>query len=155
MDKKYNKNKNVTSFLQFHLAFSTRATRKVFRSKNIALRMQELLFSIAKEKQLEIKFLEVHPNHIKLTVALSQPQSPSEVVQSFKGGTQRIIKEFEELYAMQSLWTRKYFISTEKHFPYEAANEFIEEQMNSHKNLWQKNNQKRYSKQKELSNEKN
>lgn len=55
--------------------------------------------------------------------------SPSDIMQQIKGYTSKILREeFTELAKMPSLWTRRYFVSTETDFCKDIIKMYIENQ---------------------------
>jgi putative transposase len=76
-------------------------------------RIFQIFADIAKEKDWNIRALEVAPDHLHLFVEIHPTDAINQVVKAFKGRSAYLLrKEFPHLLKLPSLWTNSYFFST-------------------------------------------
>lgn len=128
MDK-YKRTRTLVYKNQFHIIFCPKYRRKVLVGK-IEIRLREILFDIADKNDIEIKALEIMPDHVHMFVEFDPRKSLHKVVKDFKGISSGILRsEFPELKSkLPSLWTRSYFSSTVGSITEETIKKYIEEQ---------------------------
>lgn len=109
----YKHTKTTVSLINYHFVFCPRYRRKIFNIKGVEERFKELTLAVCKKQKIEILALECHVDHVHIFVSALPAQSIPQIMQYIKGASSVILrKEFNELSAMPSLWTRSYFVST-------------------------------------------
>ncbi|ENZ5543028.1 IS200/IS605 family transposase [Enterococcus faecium] len=125
MNKIYTTDKFITHFIQFHFVFSTRMCRKVFTDKKVKDRAEELIRLASEKYSFRIRYLEIYPEHIRITVIVSPNQSPRFIMAKLKKETQILRKEFIQFANIRNFWTQSYLVSTKQSFPHKEAVEFV------------------------------
>lgn len=117
--------------LGYHIIWCPKYRRKVLVG-DTAKRLKELLEQKAKEIEVEIKMLEIMPDHVHLFVKTPPTASPHWVVQQLKGYTSHTLrKEFKQLHSrLPTLWTRSYYVESVGHISEQTILKYIEEQKN-------------------------
>lgn len=116
---------------QYHIVFCPKYRRKVLIN-NIALDLKDILYQIAKDKDVEIKALEIMPDHVHMFIEFDPRLMLHKVIKDFKGISSRILREkYPSLKSrLPSLWTRSYFSCTIGHISEETIKNYIESQKN-------------------------
>mgnify|MGYP002347860866 FL=1 len=129
MDKRWSTSNKAIYNIEYHLIWCPKYRRKVLTGK-IEIRLKDLLYKKAKEIKIEIKNLEVMPDHVHLFIKTDPTDSPHRVVQQFKGYTSRLLRqEFSELRSrLPSLWTRSYYCESVGHISEDTVRKYIEGQ---------------------------
>ncbi|GHU59814.1 hypothetical protein AGMMS49975_27850 [Clostridia bacterium] len=85
-------------------------------------RLKEIFYEIAKEKDVEIKALEIMPDHVHMFISFDPRQPLHELIFLFRGrSSHHLREEFSELKRrLPSLWTRSYFCCTIGHISEET-----------------------------------
>ena len=98
--------------LRYHLVWVPKYRKRVLIGK-LAGRLKILLEEAAEVNGWRIEELSVMRDHIHMLVQIGPEQSVSRIVQIFKGGTSRILRqeftELEEFLWGDSLWADGYF----------------------------------------------
>ena len=94
--------------------------------------LRQIFYDIAKEKDVEIKALEIMPDHVHMFISFDPRQSLHSLIRYFKGTSSRILRnKYPELRSrIPSLWTRSYFCCTVGYVSEEAIQKYIESQKN-------------------------
>lgn len=129
MDKRWSTSNKAIYNIGYHLIWCPKYRRKVLTGK-IEIRLKDLLYKKAKEIEIEIKNLEVMPDHVHLFIKTDPTDSPHRVVQQLKGYTSRVLRqEFSELRSrLPSLWTRSYYCESVGHISEDTVRKYIEGQ---------------------------
>lgn len=116
---------------QYHIIFCPKYRRKVLID-NIALDLKNILYQIAEDKEVEIKGLEIMPDHVHMFIEIDPRLMLHKVIKDFKGISSRILREkYPSLKSrLPSLWTRSYFSCTIGHISEETIKNYIENQKN-------------------------
>ena len=116
---------------QYHIIFCPKYRRKVLIN-GIDERLKEILYDIAEEIDLEIKALEVMPDHVHMFIEFDPRINLHNVVKRLKGGSSHILREeYPSLKKkLPSLWTRSYFSCTIGHISEETIKQYVESQKN-------------------------
>ncbi|MGL5061410.1 MAG: IS200/IS605 family transposase [Microcoleus sp.] len=123
----YRTQNHVKYLLNYHFVFIPKRRKKVLVDK-VATRTRQIFLELAIERGWDILALEVAPDHIHLFVAVTPTDTPSKVVQAFKGRSSNYLrKEFPHLLKLPSLWTSSYFVSTAGNISSEAVKKYIED----------------------------
>lgn len=113
MKNEYKHTKTTVSHINYHFVFCPRYRRKIFHIQGVADRFKELTTAACEKQGIEILALECHVDHVYLFVRVLPTMSIPAIMQRIKGATSvELRKEFSQLNAMPSLWTRSYFVST-------------------------------------------
>ena len=114
---------------QFHIIFCPKYRRRVLVD-GIDTRLKELLHTVAAEKGVEIKALEIMPDHVHLFIEFDPRLMLHKIIKDFKGKSSHILREeFPALKSkIPSLWSRSYFSCSVGHIEEDAIKAYIETQ---------------------------
>jgi len=113
MNNEYLHTKTSVSLVNYHIVFCPRYRRKIFNIKGVEERFKELTALTCESKGIRILAMECHVDHVHMFVNVLPQYSIPNIVMDIKGATSILLRrEFPELSAMASLWTRSYFVST-------------------------------------------
>ena len=131
MSDDYTHKKGIVYKNQFHIIFCPKYRRKVLVN-GVDERLKEILFEIAKTKDVEIKALEIMPDHVHIFIDFDPRLTLHKIVKDFKEISSRILREeFPHLKSrLPSLWTRSYFACSIGHISEETIKRYIENQKN-------------------------
>ena len=111
-NKKYWTGAHTKHRLKYHLVWVPKYRKRVLEGE-IAVRIRELFYQCARVNNWWIEELEVMPDHIHMLIQVKPSLSLSKVVQYFKGGSSRIIRQeypkLEEFLWGDSFWADGYF----------------------------------------------
>jgi len=126
---KYTHKEGIVYLNQFHIIFCPKYRRKVL-VEGVEQRLKEILLSVAKDCNTEIKSMEIMPDHVHLFISVDPRQSLHLLIKAFKGTSSRILREeFPHLKTrIPALWTRSYFSCTIGHISEDVIKRYIEEQ---------------------------
>lgn len=129
MENKYKHTKTTVSFINYHFVFCPRYRRKIFNIPGVEDRFKELTIAKCKELGIEILALECHIDHVHMFVSVLPMMSIPEIMQYVKGASSvQLRREFPQLKAMPSLWTRSYFVSTAGNVSSETIKWYVDTQ---------------------------
>ncbi len=101
--------------LMYHLVWIPKYRKRILRG-SIAKRIEELLRQCAEVNSWEIHELNIQVDHVHMLVQLKPSLSISKVVQLFKGGSSKKIREeypeLEEFLWGDNFWSEGYFAET-------------------------------------------
>jgi putative transposase len=110
-----------------HLVWISKRQKKVLTGE-IAKRLQQIIYELAKEKDWDILALEVASDHVHLFVEHQPDVAINQVVKAFKGRSSCFLRrEFPELLKLPSLWTNSYFYSTAGQVSADVIKRYIED----------------------------
>lgn len=113
MRNEYKHTKTTVSLINYHFVFCPRYRRKIFNIEGVEERFKELTSLECEKRGIDILAMECHVDHVHMFVSVLPTQSIPEVMRQIKGATSiQLRKDFPQLGAMPSLWTRSYFVST-------------------------------------------
>ena len=129
MQNKYYRKTSIVYLNQYHIIFCPKYRRKVLTG-NIGKDLRDIFNDIATEKDIEIKSLEIMPDHVHLFISFDPRIHLHELIKLFKGRSSRILREkYPKLKSrLPSLWTRSYFSSTIGYISEETIKKYIEDQ---------------------------
>ncbi len=111
--------------IYYHLVWIPKYRQKI-PGGPVKQRLEGILMEIAKEKGLEIAGMEVMPDHIHLFVSSPPQNSPSLLINWFKGISSRVYNHrFKDSHIQ---WTNAYYVSTDGTVSKETIQKYIEEQ---------------------------
>jgi putative transposase len=92
--------------------------------------LREIFYQVAKENDVEIKSLEIMPDHVHLFISFDPRVHIHTLIRKFKGRSSRILREkYPSLKSrLPSLWTRSYFCCTVGCISEENVMKYIENQ---------------------------
>ena len=114
---------------QFHIIFSPKYRKPVLTGE-VEKRLKEILYEEAKQMNVDIKTLEIMPDHVHMFIEFDPRLMLHKVVKQFKGKSSHILREeFPFLKSsMPSLWTRSYFSCSVGHINVDSITKYIESQ---------------------------
>ena len=114
---------------QFHIIFATKY-RKPVLTDNVEKRLKEIFYEEAIRMDVEIKALEIMPDHVHMFIEFDPRLMLHKVIKQFKGKSSHILREeFPFLKSsMPSLWTRSYFSCSVGHISEDTITKYIENQ---------------------------
>jgi len=117
--------------LMYHLVWIPKYRKRLLVGK-VAERLKELLHECATMNKWKIEELNIQKDHVHMLVQMNPNVSVSKMVQFFKGGTSRVIREeFPELREFlwgESFWADGYFAETSGQVNEEKIREYIKNQ---------------------------
>lgn len=129
MENKYKKTNTNVSYINYYFVFCTRYKRKIFETPGVEERFVELVNQICTKIDCNIEKLECDSNYVKLKIHTLPELSPSDIMYKIKSHTSTILRsEFDTLNKIPSLWTRKFFVTTEENLNDETIKLFVDEQ---------------------------
>lgn len=131
MEKRWKKSRSATYNLAYHLIWCSKYRRRVLIN-GVDLRLKELLIQKSNELGVEIKNMEVMPDHVHIFVKTQPNDAPQFLIGQLKGYSSRVLREeYPELKSkLPTLWTRSYYCESVGHISEEAIRRYIEEQKN-------------------------
>ncbi len=109
----------------YHIVWIPKYRRKTL-GEPVRTRVDGILREIAKDKGLEVCGLEIMPDHIHLFISSPPQNSPSLLVNWFKGISSRIYNHrFKDIHLK---WTNAYYVGTAGTVSKETIQKYIEEQ---------------------------
>ena len=125
----YTHNNGIVYKNQFHIIFSPKY-RKPVLTGNVEKRLKEIFYDEADKMDVEIKALEIMPDHVHMFIEFDPRLMLHKVVKQFKGKSSHILREeFPFLKSsMPSLWTRSYFSCSVGHISEDTIKKYIESQ---------------------------
>ena len=113
MEEKYKSKKGIVYLNQYHVIFCPKYRRKVLVD-DIEKDLKDIFFEVAHEKEVEIKALEIKPDHVHMFISFDPRQPLHGLIKLFKGRSSRILRDrYPKLKSrIPSIWTRSYFCCT-------------------------------------------
>lgn len=126
---RYRRNAGCVFNLHYHLVRCPKYRKHVLTGL-VAEHLKALLYQKAEELDVEIKGLEVRPDHVYLFIAAPPTDAPQHFANQFKGYTSRILRqEFPHLRRrMPCLWSRSYYVGSVGHVSEDVIRKYIEAQ---------------------------
>lgn len=126
---RYSRNVGSVYSLQYHIVWCTKYRRKVIVG-DVEDALKSLLLQKANELELEIKAMEVMPDHVHLFVASDPTDAPQRIVSQLKGFTSHELREqFPFLKSkLPTMWSRSYFVCSVGEISGETIKRYIESQ---------------------------
>lgn len=119
----------------YHLIWVTKYRKQIFDTEAKQQAMKQLLFKIAKLNEIQIKTIEVMPDHIHLLITFPPRLSITNVIKAFKGASARLwfqqyLETKTELWGGH-LWSRSYYVGTVGNMSKETVCKYIQNQRTS------------------------
>ena len=117
---------------QYHIIFCPKYRRKVLVD-GVDTRLKEILQDVAEEKGVEIRSMEVMPDHVHLFLSFDPRLMPHKIIKDMKGRSSKLLREeFPYLKSrLPSLWTRSYFLCSVGHISEDTVTRYIQSQKRS------------------------
>ncbi len=114
---------------QFYIIFCSKYRRKVLLN-GVDERLKEIIFQIAKEKDIEVKTLKIMPNNVHIFIEFDPRLTLHKIIKEFKRVSAGILREeFPYLKSkLPSLWTKNYFSCSVGVVSEETIKKYIENQ---------------------------
>jgi putative transposase len=130
-DDKYTHKEGIVYLNQYHVIFCPKYRRKVLVDE-IEKDLKKIFYEVAQEKNVEIKALEIMPDHVHMFISVDPRQPLHKLIKLFKGRSSRILRDkYPKLKSrLPSLWTRSYFSCTIGYISEETVKQYIENQKN-------------------------
>jgi len=131
MNDKYTHKEGIVYLNQHHIVFCPKYRRKVLVG-DIEKDLRQIFNEVAQEKDVEIKALEIMPDHVHMFISFDPRQPLHELIRLFKGRSSKILRDkYPKLKSrIPSLWTRSYFCCTIGYISEEIVKKYIENQKN-------------------------
>lgn len=122
-------NNNIVYSCKYHVVWCPKYRRKVL-VEGVDVRLKELIYEVAEERQAEVMELEIMPDHVHLLVEIDPQYGIHRLIKQMKGKSSRILREeFPWLKSrLPTLWTNSYFVATIGGAPLEIVKQYIEQQ---------------------------
>jgi putative transposase len=116
----------------FHIVFTPKYRKSIFRSETVASRCEELLREIASKYNFDLVALKVMPDHVHMAIDIGTRYGLGQMAQFMKGISARyLFAEFPELREVLwggELWNDGYFHRSMGDVRRETAIHYIENQ---------------------------
>jgi putative transposase len=117
----------------YHVAWSTKYRKKVFKAEETKQEIEILLREIALQYDMEIDKVECLSDHVHMTLSVPPRIAPSRAIQIIKSVSTRLLfqryKFLKQYYWGGEIWVAGYFIrSVGPGLTKEAINKYIDEQ---------------------------
>ena len=131
MKTNYRHRKTSVSMVNYHLVFCPRYRRKIFLIDGLETRFKELVVQICERNDFELLAMECGKDHCHIFVNVPPTISAADAVKVIKSNTSGVLRrEFQQLAAVKSLWTRSYFASTAGNVSSEVIKQYVLNQKN-------------------------
>lgn len=131
MKTNYRHRKTSVSMVNYHLVFCPRYRRKIFLIDGLETRFKELVVQICERNDFELLAMECDKDHCHIFVNVPPTISAADAVKVIKSNTSGVLRrEFQQLAAVKSLWTRSYFASTAGNVSSEVIKQYVLNQKN-------------------------
>lgn len=129
MNNQYIYKEGIVYLNQYHIVFCPKYRRKVLTG-DIEKDLRQIFKEVAQEKDVEIKALEIMPDHVHMFISFDPRQPLHELIKVFKGRSSKILRDkYSKLKSrIPSLWTRSYFCCTIGYISEETIKHYIENQ---------------------------
>ena len=129
MNETYRHGPTTVSLCNYHFVFCPRYRRKIFLLPGVEAFFMERIEEECRLRSIRILAMECHIDHVHLFVNTPPTYSPADIMKWLKGATSLALrKEFKELSAMPSTWTRSYFVSTAGNVSSETIKHYVDSQ---------------------------
>ena len=117
----------------YHLIWCTKYRRECFVNQDLVDEMKTILLDIAKSADINIKEMEVMPDHIHLLISFKPKYSITDIVKNLKGYTARMfLKQHPEIkkdkFWGNKLWSSSYYVGTVGNMSKDTVIKYIQNQ---------------------------
>lgn len=125
----YRNTRNVKHLLNYHFIWIPKYRNSILTKEPIKKIIKDTIEELGHNHGYEVLALEIMPDHVHLFVSVLPKYAPSNLMNIIKGTTgRRVAKEFPEVKANGSIWTRSYFVATIGNVSSETIKKYIEDQ---------------------------
>lgn len=125
---KYQASSHVTYNISYHVVFSTKYRYRLLRYSAADL-LKELLTETSLQAGVNIRTMEVMPDHVHLFITAPPSLPVPDFVRKLKGRTSFVLRRrFKYLRKYPSLWTRSFFVESVGHISEKTVVKDIENQ---------------------------
>ncbi len=118
----------MTYNIGYHIVFSTKYRYRLLRYSAADL-LKELLTETSLQAGVNIRTMEVMPDHVHLFITAPPSLPIPDFVRRLKGRTSFVLRRrFEYLRKYPSLWTRSFFVESVGHISEKTVVKYIENQ---------------------------
>lgn len=131
MDKRWTHSNKSIYNIGYHLIWCPKYRREVL-IEEIEKDLKKLLLEKAKKINVEIKTMEIMPDHVHLFVKAEPTDAPHWIVQQLKGYTSRLLRQKHKSLRsrLPTLWTRSYYCESIGHISKATIKKYIIDQKN-------------------------
>ncbi|MEB3177924.1 MAG: IS200/IS605 family transposase [Nostocaceae cyanobacterium] len=127
-DYEYRRTENSVSSVNYHFVFVPKR-RKPVLVKDVAQRLQEIIFDLVAEHGWKLIALEIQPDQVHLSINAPTHESPADIARWVKARASHYLRqEFAELKKLPALWTPTYFVASTGQVSTEVFKQYIENQ---------------------------
>jgi putative transposase len=127
-DHEYRRTESSVSSINYHFVFVPKRRKAVF-IRDVAHRLQEIIFELVSEHGWKLIALEVMPDHVHFFINAPTDESPSQIAKWVKGrASHHLRKEFPDLKKLPSLWSPSYFVATTGRVSTDVVQRYIQSQ---------------------------
>ncbi len=127
-DFEYRRAEGSVSSLNYHFVFVPKR-RKAVLIKDVASRMQSIIFELVEEHGWKLIALEIMPDHVHCFLNVPPHEAPSDIARWIKGRSSHHLRaEFPELKKMPCMWSPSYFVASTGQVSTEVVKRYIEDQ---------------------------
>ena len=128
----YVRKKGIIYKNQFHVIFCPKYRRKVLVD-GIDTRLKEILYDEAKKMNVDIKALEVMPDHVHILFDAPPQINLANFVNAYKSASSRLLKknflqQLEPYYWKPYFWSNSYFIGSVSDESFKTVQNYIDNQ---------------------------
>jgi putative transposase len=117
--------------LMYHLVWIPKYRKRILRGA-LAARLKELFEQCSEVNGWRIDELNIQPDHVHMLIQVKPSMSISDIVQRFKGGSSRKVREefpeLEEFLWGDSFWSDGYFAESVGKFDMAVIKKYIQNQ---------------------------
>ena len=126
--RKYRRGRHSVTQLYTHLVFVTKYRKKIFNSQHLDY-LREVCNEVAKKMDFQVLEINGESDHIHLLIEYPPKLSISQIVNSLKGVSSRMLrKKYDLTPHTQHLWSPSYFAVSCGGAPLEKIKQYIENQ---------------------------
>lgn len=127
-DYEYRRNESSVSSINYHFVFVPKRRKSVL-VRDVAHRLQEIIFDLVSEHGWNLIALEIMPDHVHFFINAPTDESPSQIAKWVKGrASHHLRREFPDLKKLPSLWSPSYFVATTGKVNTEVVKHYIQSQ---------------------------
>ena len=117
--------------LIYHIVWIPKYRKRILKGE-LAKRLEELFYQCAEVNGWQIEELNIQEDHVHMMIQLKPSMSVSKVIQLFKGGSSKKVREefpeLEEFLWGNSFWADGYFVESSGKKNEQAIREYIRNQ---------------------------
>ena len=127
-DYEYRRTESSVSSVNYHFVFVPKR-RKAVLVRDVARRLQDIIFELVSEHGWKLIALEIMPDHVHFFINAPTTESPAQIAKWVKGrASHHLRQEFPELKKLPSLWSPSYFVATTGRASTDVVQRYIQSQ---------------------------